>query len=293
MFDRQNVLRMLTKPRPSLNSSTILSSMSIMSNSDNIVHFYNRFHIGDNLLNLKFFMYISSALKSRGITIYYYYNQSWRFNTLETLRSYIDPSVVVLKTLDAMPTNSIELWMGNPINDVNCHTPELYYELLYKNILNYVGINDSTLTPTLWLEEPFLVNVYDALDSQYKDIDILILNTTGHSGQYNDNKSLNQLAIHLSKRFNIVTADPIEGITSANTLSLQQIGAISTRAKYIISTCSGPQVPCHNKYTKDYVKKWFFITSGVHFRYPSIDYIHTVMDTAPIQQFFDNLIVSR
>jgi len=183
--------------------------------------------------------------------------------------------------------------MGNPINDVNCHTPELYYELLYKNILNYVGINDSTLTPTLWLEEPFLVNVYDALDSQYKDIDILILNTTGHSGQYNDNKSLNQLAIHLSKRFNIVTADPIEGITSANTLSLQQIGAISTRAKYIISTCSGPQVPCHNKYTKDYVKKWFFITSGVHFRYPSIDYIHTVMDTAPIQQFFDNLIVSR
>lgn len=252
-------------------------------------HFHNRFHIGDNLLNLKFFLYLTPILKARNITIYYYYNTTWPYNKKETLRAYIDPGVVILRSLHEKPQNSVELWMGNSIHRVHCTNTEKYYDLFYKRIMSYLNIVNPFLSTSLWIDEPFLLRIYDTLEPQYKNIDILILNTVGHSGQCNDNKSLNNLTIYLSKRFNIVTADPIEGITSANTLSLQQIGAISTRAKYIISTCSGPQIPCHNKYTKDYVKKWFFITSGVHFRYPSIDYIHTVMNTAPIQQFFDSL----
>ena len=264
-----------------------------MSDTDKVIHFYNRFHVGDNLLNLKFFLYISDVLKANDIKIYYYYEPAWRFNKMSTLLSYTDTSVVTLKPLSEMPSTAIELWMDIPIHGVTNRQYEYYFELFYKRILSYIKIDSSSLATTLWLEEPFLLDVYDALQPQYKDIDILILNTLGHSGQFDNNSQLNNLAKYLSNWFTIVTVDPVNGITSAANLSLQQIGAISTRSKYIISTCSGPQVPCHNKYTKEYVKRWFFITSGVNLKYYSIEYQHTVMDVLPIKNFFDTLIASR
>jgi hypothetical protein len=47
-------------------------------------------------------------------------------------------------------------------------------------------------------------------------------------------------------------------IPSANKdgLSLQQIGAISTHARYIIGIDTGALTGCFNTYTKKYVKKW-------------------------------------
>lgn len=278
-----HLLRKLLPPRP---SPTIQFSKSTTE-----FHFHNRYHIGDNLLNLKYFLYLSPILKARNITIFYYYDTSWPYNKPETLRAYMDPDVVTLRPLHEKPHNSVELWMGNRINGIHYTNTETYYDLFYKRIVSYLNIVNPSLSTSLWIDEPFLLRIYDTLEPQYKNVDILILNTVGHSGQCDDTSPLTQLARHLSKRFTLVTVDPIAGIPSAHTLSLQQIGAISTHAKYIISSCSGPQIPCYNKYARDHVKKWFFITSGIHFAFNSIRYQHTVMDTRPIQQFFDALSV--
>jgi hypothetical protein len=265
------------------------------SDSTTEFHFHNRFHIGDNLLNLKFFLYISPILKEQNITIVYYYNKKWPYNKEETLQSYLDPDVVKIRpsyersSLNEKSRNSMELWMGNSIDDVVYTDTEIYFDLYYKKILSHLNIVNPALSTSLWIDEPFLLQVYDTLEPQYKNIDILILNTIGRSAQCDDTSDLTLLALHLSKRFTIVTADPVDGIPSADTLTLQQIGAISTHAKYIISTCSGPQIPCFNKYAKEYVKKWFFFTSGINFVFNSIDYLHTVMDTRPIQKYFDAL----
>jgi hypothetical protein len=264
--------------------------MNTLPNSDDytIFHFYNRFHIGDNILNLKFFLYITSILQTKKYKIFYYYNTQWRFNKESTLLSYIDPTVIILKPLEEVPPNGIELWQGHPIHNVNRVLEfERYYELFYKQILTHLHITDTSITTTLWLDEPFLLDIYHSLDKKYKDIDILILNVRGHSGQFDDTQSLNSLARHLHTRFNIVTVENVGGAPSAEHLSLQEIGAISTRAKYIISTCSGPHIPCFNMYTKEYVKKWF-IVSKYPYTFKSIDSVNTTnMDT--VKQYFDSL----
>jgi hypothetical protein len=261
-----------------------------MTQEARVLHFYNIFHVGDNLLNLKYFLYLTKLLKENNCTIYYYYQTTWPYNKETTLRSYIDPSVVILKPLNERPPDSIELWQGHTINNVTHINSERYFELFYKKILNILCITDSTIPTTLWLDEPFLIPVYESLDQQYKDIDILILNTVGRSGQCNDTGPVNNLARYLHTRFNILTMDPLgEGIKSAGHLSLQEVGAISTHAKYIISTCSGPHIPCFNKQTKEYVKKWFIIGPFIYY---SIDCTNTT-DMNVIKDYFDSVHVGN
>ena len=166
---------------------------------------------------------------------------------------------------------------------------EQYFDKFYKKILYHLGITDSSVSTSVWINEPFLLSVYEELDPAYKDIDILIMNSVGRSGQYNNNAPLNKLVRYLNKRFNIVVSESVDDIKSAQGLSLQQIGAISTHAKYVISTCSGPQIPCFNLYSKEHVKKWFFVTSGDKYFYPSIDCVHIIDNVEPIQEFFDSL----
>lgn len=260
----------------------------------NEFHFHGGHHVGDNILNLKYFLYVTSILKERGDTVYYYYSTEWPYNKEQTLRAYTDPSVVILKPYMEQPPGTVELWQGRPIGGTVYTESELYFEKFYRRILDHLHIDDPTITTNIWLPEPFLIPVYERLDSKFKGIDILILNNVGKSGQYNNNTPLNALAVYLSAHFNIVTAEKVnESIKSADALTLQEIGAMSTHATYIISTLSGPQIPCFNAQTRDYVKKWFFITSGIHFKYLSIDYLHTVNNTSPIKSYFDTLIAAR
>jgi hypothetical protein len=262
--------------------------------SPSVFHFYNEYHIGDNIFNLKYFLYVSNILKARGDTIFYYYNTGWPYNKEEILRSYIDPSVVILKSLQLKPSDAIQLWQGKSLDGVTYFDSEAYFEKFYRKILNFLHIDDPSISTNMWLPEPFLIPVYERLDRKFKDIDILILNNVGKSGQYNNNAELNHLAVYLSAHFNIVTSEKVnESIKSADALTLQEIGAMSTHATYIISTLSGPQIPCFNAQTRDYVKKWFFITSGMQFKYLSIDYLHTINNTSPIKEYFDTLIAGR
>ena len=52
-----------------------------------IYHFYNDYHYGDNILNLKFLNILSSFLETNNIRIYYYYNHYYikRIKELESL----------------------------------------------------------------------------------------------------------------------------------------------------------------------------------------------------------------
>jgi len=263
-----------------------LYRMTTHAPTEKIYHFYNIAHIGDNLLNLKYFLYLTPILKEKNCKIIYYYSTQWHYNKEATLRSYIDPSVVTIKPLEERPRNSIELWQGHAIDNVTYIDSERYFELFYKKILNILNINDPTVLTNLWLDEPFLVDVYNSLEQKYKDIDILILNTVGRSGQYSDTRSVNNLARYLHRHFTVVTMDDVgEDVTSAGHLSLKEVGAISTRAKYIISTCSGPHIPCFNKLTKEYVKKWFILPA---FKYYTIDCIDNANIDA-IKQYFDSI----
>jgi hypothetical protein len=264
------------------------------SDEPTIFHFYNRFHLGDNIYNLKFFRYIAPILREKKYIINYYYNTEWRYNTEVTLRSYIDPTVLHLKPLHEKPEHSIELWMGNVCDGIYNWNLEAYFNAFYKKILCHLNIVNQSVSTSIWIDEPFISTVYDSLDAKFKDVDILILNSIGHSGQFNGNTQLPDVIRYLNDRFNIVTLDIVdENIKSLQNNSIQEICAICTHAKYVITTCSATQVACYNKAAKEHVKKWFYITSGCIYKMTSIDVTYLVKDLTPIKTYFDGVLALK
>ena len=53
------------------------------------ISFHNNYHIGDNLMSLRFIYSINDLLKERKIKIDYYYNYAWKFNKFDNLLKYI------------------------------------------------------------------------------------------------------------------------------------------------------------------------------------------------------------
>lgn len=252
----------------------------------NTFHFHCAAHLGDNLFNLKYFVSLSKILKERNVKIYYYYNTTYPYNKKESLMQYIDPELVELKLLHEKPPQSVELWMGIDKNGVSHREFERYFEEFYKELSKCLRIDNLPLNNTLWLEDPSLLDTYDTLDPKYKDIDILILNNICMSGQFKDTAQLDELSLYLNSKFNVVTACDI-GIKNASSLSLKEIGAMSTHAKYIIGPNSGPLIGCLNQYTKSHVKKWFFV--GDSLSWYSIDHMQCGNDLTCIRKYFDSL----
>jgi len=228
-------------------------------------HFYNIFHYGDNILNLKFFYVNKDLLKERGIQIHYYYDNNYTKNIKE-LERYIDSAVVHLHPLSEKPASAIELWMGKDIDGLKYNEDFVkYYTAFYKQLLGYLRLQDLNIDTSLYQPEEYLKEIYAKLDSKYHDLDVLIINAKPNSGQPYDKAKMDDLCIKLSKKYRIATTTPVNSdilCTFNDGLKLQDIGAISTHAKNIVSMFSGPITPCFNSETRNTVKKWFVI-SGI------------------------------
>ena len=241
-----------------------------------VFHFYNEYHYGDNIMNLKFFYNIAAHLLKSTIKIHYYYNDDY-IKDINELMQYVDPKTLILHTLKDKPANAIQLWSGNPIKEVEDYNWEQYYNVFYKNILKQIGLDN--IDTSLFQNEPYLLDRYKKLDQKFKDLDILIINGKPQSGQFDDpSGKLDALSIQLSKKYKIAITTPIAGsnipctFTQSPKLTMCDIGAISTHAKCIIAIFTGPITACMNSYTKAHVKKWFILTNPP-FKFDSIPYI--------------------
>jgi hypothetical protein len=228
------------------------------------VTFYNRYHLGDNILNLKFLYNISSVLKEKKIKVKYLYNPN-EISRTDELERYIDPAAVELRAIENnIPSpGAIELWMGNPIVGLpNMWDLDLYFPKHYAMILDKLGLADSGIDTSLYQKEPYLEDIYKKLDPKYKDLEILIINAEPKSFQVVYHKALfEQMCIRLAKKYKVAVTSPIEGedsipCTFKDKLMLQDIAAISTHAKYIVGIHSGPVTACFTDATKKSVKKW-------------------------------------
>ena len=220
-------------------------------------HFYNLYHYGDNILNLKFLRNL--PLIEKQIIIHYYYNQHYIKNARE-LEEYVVPGIV-LHDASAIPSHSIHLWMGNNEIAPGFHYDmfDVYYENFYKYILTTLRL--STIQPSLYHDDPRLLERYHTLPDKYKEIDILIINAPPASGQFTYKKEeWDELCKYLHTKFKIATAQHVSddiACTMRDSMTIHDIAAISTHAKYIIAAHSGPIAGCYNSYTKQSVKKWF------------------------------------
>jgi hypothetical protein len=226
-----------------------------------VISFYNEHHYGDNILNLKFLYNISSSLANR--KIHYYYQD--KYNKQKELDRYVNKDIVQLLPLASKPADAIHLWMGNNIGNVISTDFERYYELLYKNILSSLSIN-APIDTSLYQSEPYLEDIYKGLNPKFHDLDVLIINSHPQSGQLKtyDKVPIDAMCIRLQGKYKIATTTPVNDAipcTMRDGLFLQDIGAISTHAKYIIAVFSGPITACFNSSTKKNVKRWFIMTS--------------------------------
>ena len=242
------------------------------------ITFYNKYHYGDHLFNLKFLYNISNKLKEMGIRIRYLYDANYIKNPDE-LRRYVDPAVVTLDTMNHLTPGAIELWMGNPINNLvitrstekNSIGLDIYFDLFYKKVLSYLGVDPASINTSLYQHEPYLQDIYTKLNPKFKDLDILIINAEPKSGQVIFHKKhFEEMCKRLATKYRVAITSPIHGAeaipcTMRDGLMLQDIGAVSTHAKYIIAIHSGPVVPCFNAATKAHVRKWvLFADNGTY-----------------------------
>lgn len=273
-------------------STSSESTSSDCSSGKRIVHFYNTWHLGDNLLNLKFLYNISSYILQNNIHIYYYYDTGYKYNTLTELHTYVDPRTLTLKPCSEKPDGSIELWQGNSINGIIHYQFDKIYHLLYTQILRHLNIVNPYINTSIWQDEPYLLDIYNKLDPRYKNLDILIINNCGNSHQYHNNTPVNMLARYLHTKFNIVVTTPIADdipCTAKDSLTVKEYGAISTHCKYIVSVFTGTNTCLFNTITKNTIKKWFFIEDGFPHVIENINCTFTNnMNT--IKTYFDSIV---
>ena len=112
----------------------------IGGNPVNTFHFYNNFHYGDNILNLKFLYNISDILKENNIKIHYYYNTHY-CRKIEEIQAYVNTDVVILHPLTEKPESAIELWMGKDVDGISRNNFDLYYNKFYIQMLKHLKLD--------------------------------------------------------------------------------------------------------------------------------------------------------
>jgi hypothetical protein len=241
-------------------------------------------------MNLRFFKSNADLLRKHDIQIVYYFNPG--LSNSKELENYIDKDIVTLKPINELqiPTNpdtTIELWMGNNIDNLTHREFEKYYESFYNNIYKYIYIDK--IIDSMWLDEPYLLTHHDTLDTKFKNLDIFILNNIATHNRFDPYNELNEIAIKLSKKYKVATickvSDDIPSTLDSG-LSLYDIGAIGTHAKDIISIVSGPITTLFNAATKNHVQKWFAIhTYGVNFDFYSTN--NTLINTNNLDPIYE------
>ena len=202
------------------------------------VQSYN--HLGDNIINFIFFYQIKEYIESNNIIILYRCHQQYHRNLSELNCS---------KNIIILPWENIGyiLWQrtvyeickpGFSIEDILC--------LMFNVFL--INHNIPIQVDKFEYKDDDLFKRFDKLDDKYKNIDILIINSTPLSGQLKyDKNEWNEFIINLSKKYKIVTSETVnENILSAQHLSVKDVAAIATNVKNIIAIHTGPSIPLHN-----------------------------------------------
>ena len=245
-------------------------------------------HYGDNLFILKFIYNNSNILKQKGVKVNLYYNNEYCSNSNE-LEQYTDKDVVTLHPISQKPPNTHILWMGDAIDNVNFYEMEEYFKKYYAKLASILGLDPNTTDISLYQKEEYLLYIYDIMPNKYKDLDILIINAEPKSDQFTYNiQKMNDMCMRLKDKYKIATTAPVDDSipsTMRDKLTMRDIGAISTKAKYIIAVHSGPFVPCYNLDTKNNVKKIILLLNGKYvFKEMNVILINDIEELSDIEK---------
>jgi hypothetical protein len=225
---------------------------------------------------LRFFYSFRSVLLEKNIRVCFYYNDGYIKHFIKELNEYAIPDTIVLLPMHQKPASAYDTWIGRDIGVISHRTLTLYYEMQYADMIRYMNLQDCAINCDFYLNEDYLFDIYKTLPDIYKNIDILVINSTPCTNQYTqDSHDIDELARHLKKSYNVVTTKKVDTIpcTLDADFRIRDIAALATHAKYVVAIHTGPLCALHNIQTKNVVKKWFMIVNNnVYYTYKDINY---------------------
>lgn len=255
-----------------------------MNNDYAIVHYlHNIYGLGDSVFNMIFFNLIEERIIADNILFCYFAKKEY----IPQLMQFINPGLVnhvQLFSLDQTPEHSIHAWINNPYfgYTIDCSLINSQYRIIdyndfylqfFRHVLQKLTIN-ANIQSIMYSDNDLLVRA-NAIPSEYKSVDILILNSRPFSGQYNNyNKDIwDKYIQHLNSnsKLKIVTTTKVEGVlcTFDQNMTIKDIAALSTHSKVVIAINSGVVPGLLNVHTMESVKQFYIFDNHCYYSFPN------------------------
>ena len=205
-----------------------------------IINVQSHNNLGDNIINFIFFKQIKEYIESNNIIIHYRCKEQYHKNLSDFNYT---------KNIIILPWANIGyvLWQFTVFDLIpeNCSYEDMLcfmFNIFLKNL------NAPIIVKLFEYQDPDLFERFQLLDDQYKNVDILVINSTPLSGQFTYSKEeWNQFLIKLSKKYKIATTEKVaDNILSINHFSVKNIAALATSVKNIITINTGPSLSLYN-----------------------------------------------
>ena len=221
--------------------------------------------LGDSLFVMVYLYSIKDYLEKNNIQINFYIRSKF----LNDIKEFSSKNINFFD-IDNKPDDAINAWIGYDQPEVLLvfDKQSCWMSFLSKTLTNIGKQMNLPPMDNFTYTDPDLLDRYNSLDKKYKNIDILIINGRPFTNQIEYNKDeWDSFIKKLSSSYNIVTTDKVDTIKSTrdDNLSVKNIAAISTHAKYIIAINTGPMVACLNTYALKNVKKWYIFDKNVSY----------------------------
>ena len=207
-----------------------------------VIDVYNKFHLGDHIINFIFFYKIKDYIEKNNITIHYYCLKQYHKNLLNFKCS---ENIQVFEYNEQENKNyGYELWQCRA-NDHHYIEDQLC--VMFNDFLKYYNI--PIIVDSFEYQDDDLFRRFEMLDNKYKNIDILIINSRPYSQQYHyDKTKWDNFIIKLGNNRVVATSAKVEdeSILALDDICVKDIAAIALNVKIIIAINTGPSVPLYN-----------------------------------------------
>lgn len=222
-------------------------------------------HLGDNIINFIFFHQIKDYIEKNNIIIQYY---CW--------------DIYVQNVSDFNCSKNITIFPINLDNIYKIRTPTIY-DIHQGGRTIQQSCGEDTLCGmfnaflhayripiTVSIFEYIDYNIlerFELLDDVYKNVDILVINSSPKSGQYHYNKpEWDAFITILSKKYKVAVSERLQNnnntTMSLANMSLKNIAAVATHVKIIIAINTGPFVPLFNTHILDNVQNIYLFAGS-------------------------------
>ncbi len=208
-----------------------------------IINVKNEWHLGDNIINFIFFYKIKDYIEYNNIFIHYYCLKQYHTN-LSEFNCSKNIFILELTKMNYSRVTTV-LWQGG--DTPNQHFIEDTLCGMFNIFLQKYSI--PIRVSSFEYQDPELFTRYTNLENKYKNIDILVINSTPLSSQYlNYNKyEWDNFIIRLNKKYKIAIAQKVNNdILSLHDMSVKNIAALALNVKKIIAINTGPSIPLYN-----------------------------------------------